>query len=259
VERDLDRTIERAGRLLKEIIMAYCERTYLFKIVAVEKTNTRLILSTGPAQMGRFYQFPRHLFDSEGDIEMALTANRCTEALGCFADLVRQILEGTRCAVSEVVIVEKEPGIQAAFSGQVEIALEDTYHNIFVVTSPDGQKNWALDPTGAQFGTRAPVMGYHTYLEAYAKRLEGTYEFGTCKGAMESCKMTTMSLNAVQPAYNAVEQWVEGTGMSLPELLRETGHIFEEGREILVDIIKYELDAAMAGADYTAEFGAAFS
>lgn len=252
--QNLAHTVERAGRLLHDIILVYCERTYLFKIKEVEKTDTGLTLSTGPAEMGRFYPIPRNLFGSESDIQMALTANRCTEALGCFADLLQEMLKGSGCAVSEVVVVLKEPVMQATFRDQFGFCPEVTYHNIFKVTSPDGDRRWALDPTGLQFGIDAPVMGYQPYLRFYTTEIEGEYKFGTCKRAMEHWNTSPLGLEHVKPAYSAIEQWEEGTGLELPGLLRDEGFIFEEGRDTLLELIKYELDAAMEKADYTAEF-----
>lgn len=99
-------------------------------------------------------------------------------------------------------------------------------------------------------------MGYMTYLRSYTTQIEGEYKFGTCQSAIAERVASPMGLEAVKPAYRAVKQWEEEIGLDLRGMLGSKGFIFEEGRDVLLDLIKLELEISAEKADYTAEFAA---
>lgn len=132
------------------------------------------------------------------------------------------------------------------------------YHRIMLVTSPDGTKQWVLDPTGYQYNQVEPTMDAKVYAKQYFDDVIETAKWGASKIEYDNNAkqkgniglLPRIAIAGTQAAYSAIKRWEQTSHTSLPKLLRESDDGFEKGRTSLMAAVEVALENFVKNADF---------
>ncbi|KAF2752127.1 hypothetical protein M011DRAFT_391635, partial [Sporormia fimetaria CBS 119925] len=235
---DMDRYIRRVGALLQDLFFAWAEQMHRDCFVRIEDTGSHLIVYDGPHQQGSFYPFPNHLVKNAKDKRMILSSQMCDEALAYFKDLVDEMLKGTECKLHEfhfrVKIPRRRTKIITVHGEDITGPLRA--HLVIAVSAKDNQKEWIIDPTGAQFSMFEAVMGKSEYEHRYVDKVLSHPKWGYTKKKFEAYAkergyaglMARISFKSMECIHQTVLSWKTAHGDLNSNLFRATDPVFQD-------------------------------
>jgi hypothetical protein len=282
-EDAIEKAVLRAGWLLKKLFLASRQRASGEVIHDwqwnAEHTCLSIIRST---LLGSFKKFSLKVAVTEEEREMIWTALYCKAAVGFFSNLLKILLQGnstTKMRIQmdsnvykEVPIVLREVNLSLQppkrsariqeLKGNGEWIESHKVHCVYLVSSTkDSTKKWFIDPTGAQFGIRAPVHKVNVYMKKWGKAVltiapsgiakAQLIELGTGEGLKEICLgiMFRQEQGVATAIEAAVQTWKKQTGLPFSKLLVGSDSRYKELEPVALNAI----DEYVARYDKTAE------
>ncbi|KAL1954223.1 hypothetical protein VTO42DRAFT_1503 [Malbranchea cinnamomea] len=250
--RQLRKSLARAAELLKDILYRIQLHATILRIKRLEVNgSTVTIYNAEVDQNAPYWLVP---LDVPGEVDQtvydAIVMHcACQDALAYLPEFMFSLLKDLSSDIEACLVIIKNRKIllrDILPCGRPDPTIET--HYIFKVTLTSGE-SWALDPTGAQFGFREPLLPWDEYVTArvseivYERALvkDGDYENSWIKleevGIPGSSWVLAGLLNNLIPSL-ALEQ--EGV---LSRLLEGSDEAFVSAKErflrIVEDVVKF--------------------